>query len=73
MKTIQSIFFLKCMYGKVKSCNLNASILQTEQEFKLGAKRLLHVYFLSCGPGILDVWYLEAVYCIFSMENTLSN
>ena len=52
---------------------LIASILQTEQAFKLGAQSLLHFYFLSCGPGILGVWYLEEINCIFSIENTLSN
>jgi hypothetical protein len=43
------------MRGRVKSNNLNASILQTEQAFKLGAQSSLHFYFLSCGPGILGV------------------
>jgi len=40
---------------KLNPAILNASILQTEQAFKLGAKGLLHFYFLSCGPGILGM------------------
>jgi hypothetical protein len=49
------MFKKKSMCGRVKCSNLNASILQTEQAFKLGAQSLLHSYFLSCSPGILRV------------------